>query len=47
MLIVGHKRQLNGIEKPVQLRINEDSVRSVQKVKYLGLEVDEKSTWNE
>ena len=35
-LIVGHKRQLNGIEKPVQLMIDEDSVRRVQKVKYLG-----------
>ena len=46
-LIVGHKRQLNAIEKPVQLVIDEDSVRRVQKVKYLGIEVDENLTWNE
>ena len=46
-LIIGHKRQLNGIEKPVQLMIDEDSVRRVHKVKYLGLEVDENLTWNE
>ena len=46
-LIVGHKRQLNGIEKPVQLMIEDDSVRRVQKVKYLRLEVDETLTWNE
>ena len=46
-LIVGHKRQLNGIEKSVQVMIDEDSVRRVQKVKYLGQEVDENLTWNE
>ena len=46
-LIVGPKRQLNGIEKPVQLMVDEDSVRRVQKVKYLGLEDDENLTWNE
>ena len=47
LLIVGHKRQLNCIKKPVQLKIDEDSVRRVQKVKYLGVEVDEILTWNE
>ena len=46
-LIVGHKRQLNGIEKSVQVMIDDDSVRMIQKVKYLGLEVDENLTWNE
>ena len=46
-LIVGHKSRLNGIEKPVQLMTDEDSVRRVQKVKYLGLAVDENLTWNE
>ena len=45
--VVRHKRQLNGIEKTVQLMIDEDSVRRVHKVKYLGPEVDENLTWNE
>ena len=45
-LIVGRKRQHNSIEKPVQLMIDEDSVRRVQKLKCLGLEVDENLTWN-
>ena len=46
-LIVGHKRQLNSIQQPVQLKIGDDLIRRVQKVKYLGLEVDENLTWNE
>ena len=43
-LIVGNKRQLNGIQQPVQLRINDESIKKVQKVKYLGLEVDKNLT---
>ena len=43
-LIVGHKRQLNGIQQPVQLKIDEDSIKRDQKVEYLGLEVDENIT---
>ena len=46
-LIVGHKRQLNSIQQLVQLKIGDDLVRKVLKVKYLGLEVDENLTWNE
>ena len=46
-LIVGYKRQLNGIQQLVQLKIDEDSIKRVQKVKYLGLAVDENLTWNE
>ena len=46
-LIVGHKKQLNGIEKPVRLMVDEDLVRRVHRVKYLGLEVDENLTLNE
>ena len=45
--IIGYKRQLNDIEESVQLMTNEDSVRRVQKVKYLGPEVDENLPWNE
>ena len=45
-VIVGHKRQLNGTEKSVQLMIDENSVRRVHEVIYLGLEVDENLTWN-
>ena len=44
---MGHKRQLNGIQQPVQLRINDDLIKRIQTVKYLGLEVDENLTWNE
>ena len=43
-LIVGNKRQLNGFQQTVQLRINDESIKKVQKVKYLGLEVDENLT---
>ena len=46
-LIVGYKRQLNGIKEPVQSMIDEDSLRRVQRVKYFELEVDENLTWNE
>ena len=46
VLIVGHKRKLNSIQQPVQLKIDDDSMRRVQKVKYLGPEVDKNLTWN-
>ena len=41
LLIIGHKRQPNDIGESVQIMIDEDLVRRVQNVKYLGLEVDE------
>ena len=46
LLIVGHKRQLNSIQQPVQLNIGDDSIR-IQKVEYLGLAVDENLTCTE
>ena len=46
-LIVGHKRQLNGIHEPVQLQVDEEPTRRVQTVKYLGIRVDENLSWNE
>ena len=46
-LIFGHKRQLNGIHEPVQLKVDEEPIRSVQTVKYLGLRVDENLSRNE
>ena len=46
-LIVCHKRELNGTQKPIKLMIDEDSIRRVQKVEYLGLEDDKILTWNE
>ena len=46
-LIVGHKRQLNGIHEPVQLQVDEEPIRRVQTVKYLGIRVDENLSWNE
>ena len=36
-LIVGHKRQLNGMHDLVQLKVDEEPIRRVQTVKYLGL----------
>ena len=45
-LIVGHKRQLNSIQQPVQLKIGDDSIR-IQKVEYLGIAVDENLTCTE
>ena len=46
-LIVGHKKQLNGIHEPVQLQVDEELIRRVQTVKYLGIRVDENLSWNE
>ena len=46
-LIVGHKRQLNGIHEPVQLQVDVELIRRVQTVKYLGIRVHEKLSWNE
>ena len=43
-LVVRHKRQLNVIQQPVQLMVDEDSIRRIQKVKYRGLEVEESVT---
>ena len=46
-LIVGHKRQLNGIHEPVQIKVDEEPIRRIQRVKYLGIRVDENLSWNE
>ena len=46
-LIVGHNRQLNSIQQPLQLKIRDDLIRRVKKVNYLVLEVDEHLTCNE
>ena len=43
-LVVRHKRQLNVIQQPVRLMVDEDSIRRIQKVKYRGLEVEESVT---
>ena len=45
-LIVGHKRQLNGIHEPVQLKVDGEPIRRVQTLKYLGLRIDENISWN-
>ena len=33
-LIVGHKRQLSGIQEPLQLKVDEKPIKRVQTVKY-------------
>ena len=46
-MVVGHKRQTNSISEPIEIKINQEPIKRVQKVKYLGTMVDEKLTWNE
>ena len=46
-MVVGHKRQTNSIFEPIEIKINEEPIKRVQKVKYLGTMVDENLTWNE
>ena len=46
-LTVAHKRQLNVIHEPVQLKVHQKPIRRVKKVKYLGIMVDESLRWNE
>ena len=46
-MVVGHKRQTNSIAEPIDIKINEEPIKRVQKVKYLGTMVDENLTWNE
>ena len=46
-MVVGHKRQTNNISEPIEIKINEEPIRRVQKVKYLGTMVDENLTWYE
>ena len=46
-MVVGHKRQTNSISEPIEIKINEEPIKRVQKVKYLGTMVDENLTWNE
>ena len=45
-MVVGHKRQTNRIHGPLEVNINEAN-QTGQKVKYLGVTVDENLTWNE
>ena len=46
-MVVGHKRQTNSISEPIEIKINEEPIKRVQTVKYLGTMVDENLTWNE
>ena len=46
-MVVGHKPQTNSISEPIEIKINEEPVKRVQTVKYLGTMVDENLTWNE
>ena len=46
-MVVGHKRQTNSISEPIEININEEPIKRVQKVKYLGTMVDENLKWNE
>ena len=44
-MIIGHKRQLNRIQNPVHLDINEEEIKRVHDVKYLGVTVGENLSW--
>ena len=46
-MVVGHKRQTNSISELIEIKINEEPIKRVQTVKYLGTMVDENLTWNE
>ena len=46
-MVVGHKRQTNRIQGPLEVNINGGPIKRVKKVKYLGITVDENLTWNE
>ena len=46
-MVVGHKRQTNRINGPLELNINGGPIKRVKKVKYLGVTVDENLSWNE
>ena len=46
-MVVGHKRQINNISEPIEIKINEEPITRDQKVKYLGTMVDEILTWYE
>ena len=46
-MVVGHKRQTNHIPGPLEVNVNGEPIKRAQKVKYLGVMVDENLTWNE
>ena len=46
-MVVGHKHQTNSISEPIEIKINEEPIKRVQTVKYLGTMLDENLTWNE
>ena len=46
-MVVGHKRQTNRIQGPLEVNINGGPIKRVKKVKYLGITVDENLTRNE
>ena len=46
-MVVGHKRQTNRINGPLEVNINGGPIKRVKKVKYLGVTVDENLSWNE
>ena len=46
-MVVGHKRQTNRINGPLEVNINGGPMKRVKKVKYLGVTVDENLSWKE
>ena len=46
-MVVGYKRQINHILDPLEVNINGKPIKRAQKVKYLGITVDENLAWNE
>ena len=46
-MVVGHKRQTTHILGPLEVSVNGEPIKRAQKVKYLGITVDENLTWNE
>ena len=46
-MVVGHKRQTNHIPGPLEVNVNGEPIKRAQKVKYVGVMVDENLTWNE
>ena len=45
-MVVGHKRQTNHILGPLEVNVNGEPIKRAQKVKHLGITVDENLTWS-
>ena len=43
-MVIGRKRQTNRILGPLELNVNGESIKRAQKIKYLGITVDENLT---